>query len=179
MAAGTSVLPLKVIMPETNPHGANQYVLDPRQKMCWELYVNPSSETFGNGLQSALKAGYEEEYAKVITTRPWFVEKIRRLNMLSKAEKVLDETLEMSTKSYKTVGENEIEVNDPQLLKIKQDTAKFVAERVGKEIYSSRSEVTGKDGKDIIPDEASRGRAEEAITSYLKDNGNSGNSQGE
>lgn len=46
--------------PKTNPNGANQYLIDPRQKKCWDLYVNPKSETFGNALQSALKAGYTE-----------------------------------------------------------------------------------------------------------------------
>jgi hypothetical protein len=38
-------------------------------------------------------------------------------------------------------------VRDPQLAKIKQDTTKFVAERLGKHKYSTRNEVSGPDGE--------------------------------
>ncbi len=135
----------------SNPNGANQYQLDPRQKLCWENYINPKSETFGNGTQSALKAGYEYVYADQITTVEWFKGKVRRLNMLSKAEKVLDEMLELDTQTVKQDedGEQIIKI-DPALVKIKQDTAKFIAERVGKsEGYSTRTEHTGAEGKDL------------------------------
>jgi hypothetical protein len=137
-------------MAETNPNGANQWMADPRQKMCWDLYVNPKSETFGNGFKSAIKAGYEEGYANQITTVDWFKEKVRRMNMLGKAEKVLDEMLDMPVVVMKTKDEEICVMTEPSLVKIKQDTAKFIAERVGKEEgYSTRSEVTGKDGKDL------------------------------
>jgi len=117
---------------KSNPNGANQYLLDPRQKLCWELYVNPKSETFGNAMQSAIKAGYEESTANQITVEPWFLGRLRRLNMLGKAEKVLDEALE---------GKD---------LKLAQDTAKFVAKTLGKgEGYSERTELTGKDGEPL------------------------------
>jgi hypothetical protein len=141
-------------MKETNPNGANQYQLDPRQKLCWENYINPKSKTFGNAYQSALKAGYEDATATQITTYDWFLEKRRRSNMFSKAEKVLDEMLDMPVEvnKFSGKGENEvlIMVTDPSLVKIKQDTAKFVAERLGKDDgYSTRSELTGKDGEPI------------------------------
>lgn len=146
-------------MAETNPNGANQYQLDPRQKMCWEFYANPTSETFNNGLKSAIKAGYSESHAATITTESWLQEKVRRMNMLGKAEKVLDEMLEMPTevvKWEKTHYENgeaqyeDVVKTDPGLVKVKQDTAKFVASTVGKEFYSNRSEITGKDGQPIM-----------------------------
>jgi len=160
-------------MAETNPNGANQYQLDPRQNLCWELYINPISETFSNGLQSAIKAGYEPEYAAQITTTAWFIEKVRRINMLSKAEKVLDEMLEMPVEVLEWEGHGEdaeqIVNTSPALVKIKQDTAKFIAERVGKDIYSNRSELTGKGGKDLIPDEVSRKRSDEAIKNFLNE----------
>ena len=124
-------------MTRTNPNGANQYMLDPRQKLCWESYIDPKSETFGNAYRSAIKAGYAETSAVCITAEPWFQEKTRRLNMLSKAEKVLDEMLDLKSKN-------------PSVLKVKQDTAKFIAERRGKdEGYSHRTELTGKDGAPI------------------------------
>lgn len=124
-------------MPKTNPNGANQYQLDPRQKLCWDLYINPKSETFSNGYRSAIKAGYEEGTALQVTTLDWFVEKCRTLNMLDKAEKNIDKFLEMD------------EDTDTKL-RVKSDITKFVAERVGKERYSSRSELTGKDGDKLI-----------------------------
>jgi len=125
---------------QSNPNGANQYTMDVRQKLCWDLYVNPKSETFGNAYQSAQKAGYEESYAAIITTTNWFLEKLRRLNMLSKAEKALDETL-----SYNPVNkEGKI---DPAIGRLRLDAAKHITSTLGKdEGYSTRQEVTGKDG---------------------------------
>lgn len=134
----------------SNPNGANQYNLDPRQKLCWESYINPRSETFGNATQSALKAGYEENYARTITVTEWFVVKVRRLNLLGKAEKVLEEMIDMNTLTVVEVNGEQIIKNDPALSKIKQDTAKFIAERVGKdEGYSTRSELTGANGDQV------------------------------
>ena len=51
-------------MATTNPNKANQWKLDPRQKMCWDLYIDPNSPTFGNAYRSALQAGYEENTAR-------------------------------------------------------------------------------------------------------------------
>lgn len=142
-------------MQDPNPNGANQFQLDPRQNLCWGFYINPKSETFGNGTQSAIKAGYEPDYADQITTVAWFKGKLRRLNMLEKGEKVLDEMLEMPVKILKFEGSGEdrveVVVTEPALVKIKQDTAKFITERLGKDDgYSSRSEVTGKGGESIM-----------------------------
>ena len=52
---------------------------------------------------------------------------------------MLDETLDMDTKSRKVIGEEIIETEEPALLKIKQDSAKFVASGLGKAKYSSRA----------------------------------------
>jgi len=121
---------------KTNPNGANQYQLDPRQKLCWDYYVDPKSETFSSGLASAKKAGYEPSTAEHITLEAWFIEKLRTLNMLEKAEKNLNNFLEMK------------EDTDTKL-RVKADITKFVSERVGKDKYSSRSELTGKDGEPL------------------------------
>lgn len=132
-------------MTESNPNGANQYQLDPRQKFCWESYINPESETFGNAYQSALKATYTEATASLITTQDWFIEKYRRLNMLGKAEKVLNKTLDYSTEDVET-GKILTDV-----LRVQTDVAKFIANTQGKdEGYSTRVEQTGKGGKDLI-----------------------------
>jgi len=127
----------EVIKPKSNPNKANQFILDPRQKLCWDLYINPKSDTFGNATQSAIKAGYTVDTADVITNTDWFSGRLRRLNMLGKAEKVLDEMLTM-------------DAIDSAEKKIKQDTAKFIAERLGKlEGYSARTEVTGENGEPL------------------------------
>jgi hypothetical protein len=125
----------------TNPNGANQYQLDPRQKMCWDLYINPKSETFGNGTQSAIKAGYEPDYADQITTVEWFKGKVRRLQMLDKAEKVLDKTLTYNT-------ENEEGKVQTDLLRIQTDVAKHITKTLGKDDYSERTDITS-GGKEI------------------------------
>lgn len=143
-------------MARNNPNNANQYVMDPRQSLCWSLYTDPKSKTFGNANQSALKAGFSKSYADQITTRPWFEAKVRRIGMLDKAEKVLEECLEMPVSIEKLEGRGEdaelVVKTDPALIKIKQDTAKFIAERVGKnEGYSTRTELTGAEGEALIP----------------------------
>lgn len=149
----------------TNPYGANQFTLDPRQKLCWELYANPRSETFGNGTQSAIKAGYEPDYADQITTVEWFKGKVRRLNMLSKAEKVLDEMLEMDDTQIKETDNGVVSFRDASLTRIKQDTAKFLAERLGKAEYSTRTEHTGKDGEAIAIQAETKEKINKAIDS--------------
>lgn len=137
---------------KTNPNGANQYLLDPRQLKFWEIYANPKSETFGNAYQTALIVGYEDTTATVITSEKWFLEKLRRLNMLGKAEKVLDGYLEMDDEQeFINKGvRTGIKLRHPLLAKVKQDTAKFIAERLGKnEGYSSRTEMTGANGQEL------------------------------
>jgi hypothetical protein len=132
---------------KSNPNKANQYVLDPRQKLCWDFYTDPKSETFSSGLASALKAGYERGTAEQITVADWFIEKLRTLNMLDKAERNLDKIMDMET-------EQMVETKDGGLLS-KQDAAlvgqvakvsMFIAERVGKATYSTRTELTGANG---------------------------------
>jgi hypothetical protein len=119
----------------TNPNGANQYNLDPRQKLCWESYINPKSETFGNARQSALKAGYEDTYARTITDTEWFYDKIRRLNMLSKAEKVLDKTLDLPAVDE----EGKVDV---ALLRVQTDVSKHITNTLGKhEGYTTKTET--------------------------------------
>jgi phage terminase small subunit len=119
--------------------------LDPKQAEFLSCYMNPKSETFGNALQSALRAGYSEEYASNITNLmpTWLSENIGKYNRLMKAEKVLDEMLDMDILTKD-------ETVDSALAKIKQDTAKFIAETIGKDRgYTKRQEMTGADGKDL------------------------------
>lgn len=152
----------------SNPNGANQYHLDPRQNLCWNYYINPKSETFSNLYKSAIKAGYEPDYAEQLSATQWFKDKVRRMNLLSKGEKVLEEMIDMDdiVDMPSEFGTQSIIIKkrDPALTRIKQDTAKFLAERLGKnEGYSSRSEVTGPDGTPFVPDTKTQNEIDEAL----------------
>jgi len=46
-------------------------------------------------------------------------------------------------------GKELVEQTDTGLVKVKADMSKFVAETLGRDSYSKRSELTGKDGKDL------------------------------
>ena len=82
-------------------------------------YYMPNSPTYGNALQSALKAGFSETYAKNITIKDLdWVEKILleivgkpedKANLVAKAKKVLSKSLDSPDD------------------KLAQDTAKFIA----------------------------------------------------
>jgi len=112
---------------------ANQYTPDPRQSLFLQYYLDPKSETFSNGLQSALRAGYELEYAKTLVSQmpDWLSENIKYENIVKKAEKNLEE--------FMGIEDN----------KIRSDMTKFALERLKKDRFSARSELTGKDGKDL------------------------------
>lgn len=184
---------------ESNPNGANQFLKDPRQRLCWKLYITPGGETFGNARQSAIKAGYEEDYANQITTSKWFKDKVRRMGLLDKAENVLEEMLDMpitvldlpstAEEQYPHTPEDEeydaddeaewnkrrderrarYVVTDPSLVKIKQDTAKFVAERQGKDDgWNNRTELSGPNGRDLMPvDPKTKAAGDKAIDEFL------------
>ncbi len=116
-----------------NPNGANGTTSDPREQLCWDNYVARGLE---NAFQSALEAGYEESTAKNVTMRGWFKERLdrlRRKDMLSKAEKVLDKTLSYSTEDE----EGKVRVD---LLRVQTDVAKTVVTTLGKSDYSTKGE---------------------------------------
>lgn len=125
-------------------NGEEELILDIRQKIMWDNYVNPQSSTFANAHRSAVKAGFAATYARTITSRRFFVNRLRRLSMLPKAEKALDETLDMETVDHN--GKQQAD-----LLRIKTDVAKHVTKTLGKdEGWSERTEITGKDGNQIV-----------------------------
>lgn len=121
----------------------SEKLLTPQQELFLAAYTNPNSPTFSNALRSALKAGYSQEYAETITSKDltWLSESIGKKELLIKAEKVLNKTLDMEA----VTEEGKV---DNQLLAIQNKTAQFVAETVGKnDGYSKRTELTGKGGE--------------------------------
>ena len=109
--------------------------LDPRQIKFLEYYLDEKSDTFSNALQSALKAGYKQEYAENITSRfpKWLSEKVGDMNLVDKAERNLNKFLSDEYKDDR----------------IKSDITKFTLSRLNKKKYSDRVEHTGAEGKDL------------------------------
>ena len=62
---------------------SNQHVSNPQQELFLDHYLDVNSSTFGNAYQSALAAGYSEDYAKHITAmRPeWLADNSRIRNL--------------------------------------------------------------------------------------------------
>lgn len=133
------------------------HTIDPRQADCWERYINPTSPTFANAKRSAMAAGYSEGHAIDIHELRWFKSAERRVRLRDKGEQVLEEMLDMPVTKGVYRGPDGAEVafvvTDATLVKIKQDTAKFAVERLGKEDWSSRSELTGADGGPITTED--------------------------
>ena len=137
-----------------NPNGANQWIADPRQSLFISYFFDNKSATFTNGLQSALRAGYDENYAKNIVSRmpKWLVEKVEDMSLLNKAVKNINKVLDMN------------DFEDIRALAIQSDMSKFVASRIGKDRFSERKELTGAEGKDLFkPNEQEKNQAIQAL----------------
>lgn len=135
------------------------FPFDPRREEAWKNYITKGGTTFGNAYLSAIKADYSKGHAKQITSEKWWLDKARKSGLLAKAEKVLDEDLELET-VVDVIGMFGPIINketkkpfrkvDPDLRRIRQSAAGFVASRLGKNKgYSARTEVTGKDGEKL------------------------------
>jgi hypothetical protein len=112
--------------------------------------------------RSALRAGYTDQYARNISVQKpsWWIEltennEFKRAQSLRQAE----------TNLYETVCEPLS--NDVQHKKIQIDTSKFITERLGKEIYSARTELTGADGRRLFANET-RATQKIPLTSLFK-----------
>ena len=110
-------------------------LLNPQQEMFLSYYTNPKSETFSNALQSALKAGYSQEYAENITSLlpDWLSESIGDMKRLRKAEKNLEEV--QNIQIYSEEGKL-----DANLIDKRTKVDMFIAERLNKQKYSTRTE---------------------------------------
>ncbi len=105
--------------------------LDPRQQLCWTNYIDHTSKTFSNIYASAIAAGYTHFYSRNISQKKWFRSKMRRSNLLTKSEKIMNKILNM-----------ESEKSD--VLRVQSDVAKHITKTLGRdEGYSERSEQVG------------------------------------
>lgn len=114
--------------------------LTPQQEAFLKEYTNPRSPLFGNALQSALKAGYSQEYAESITAQMpnWLSENLGKAKLVIKAERNLDMALDGLLDDPEKGGKP-----------LQYKASEFTLKALKKEEYSERTELTGKDGKDL------------------------------
>ncbi len=131
-------------MEAIKPKRSKKDYLDPRQSEFLALYLDPKSELRGNALQSALKAGYTREYAESITAKmpDWLADNVGQDKMLTKAEKNLDEFLDLDPWIEHTNKDGETYTKyNVETLKVKADVTKFVAGTIGR--FKNKGEGEG------------------------------------
>jgi hypothetical protein len=118
--------------------------LKPQQEKFLQYYTDPKSETFSNATQSAIKAGYSQDYADNITALMpnWLLESIGDMKMLRKAEKRLNQILDLEPVNEEGGVDNSLIANQMKAINL-------VAKGIGKDKYSERVEQTGKNGEPI------------------------------
>ena len=116
--------------------------LTPQQILFLKGYTDPKSSTFGNALQSALKAGYSQEYSESITAQmpDWLSENLGKSKIVQKAERNLDMALDGL-------------LDDPEKGKkeIQWKASEFALERLKKQEYSTKTETDITSGGKPIP----------------------------
>lgn len=119
-------------------------LLTPQQENFLAYYTDPRSETFSNALQSALRAGFAQEYAENITSLmpDWLSESLGDLSRLRRAEKRLDQILDLDPIDSEGKVDNGLIANQMKAINL-------VAKGIGKDKYSERAELTGKNGADL------------------------------
>lgn len=154
--------------------------LDQRQIDFLKYYIDINSETRSNALQSALKAGYSPSYAEQITTfaNDWISDAMRKRElMLMKAERNLDETLDLNplVPAMSMFGpiidkktKQPIMKLSTSILQIKHDASKFVAETVGKRYYSKRQEIGFIDPDSLKLTDAQRKEIDDAFAENME-----------
>lgn len=134
--------------------GYKKVVQDPRVALFKSFYIDPKSPTFCNILQSALRAGYSETYSMNISVQKpaWWV------LLMQDSDVNRAEMLHLSEQNMKRVLKEIPDDKDDRKLQIQ--TSQFVSERLGKEHYSTRKELTDAGGRRLFSSET---RASENI----------------
>ena len=119
---------------------------DPRQQVCWDLYLKGWKAGRPSATQAARDAGYAENTAVNICNLTWFKEKkdkLRRSNMMSRAEKNISRILNMGYTKIKQLEDgSQTEEVDKDVLRIVADMSKTIVTTLGKDMgYSSKTEV--------------------------------------
>jgi hypothetical protein len=136
--------------------------LDPRQTAFKQYYIDPNSPSFANARGSAIRAGFSEQYADNITVQQpaWLGD------MLQETHVVRAEMLALSERNLKNVV-SEPKPEDKDLKKLWVQTSQYVSGTLGKEFYSTRSELTGADGRRLFTND-NRASANMPLTTLFK-----------
>lgn len=102
--------------------------------------TDPTSKSFGDKQLSAKRAGMSKPPRSLVPATSRSPVDKSRGRMLTLAESNLIEFLELSTDGMDAATK----------LRVKADVTKFVAETLGRDTYSKRSELTGKNGGAIV-----------------------------
>lgn len=136
---------------------ANQYQPDPRQQLFLAAYLDPKSDTFSNAYRSALKVGYEEEYAKVILNKDldWLSESVRDHNRLKRAENRLDQIIDFEPIDEEGKIDNSLIANQLKAIGIVTKTSKKYSDKQevnhsGKIEVDSMAELTNEQLDELI-----------------------------
>lgn len=130
-----------------------------QQQAFLKAFLDPKSATWGNYLQSGLKAGYSQEYSESISYQmpDWLSDNLGKTKLVQKAEK----NLEMALDGL---------LDDPDKGKkeLQYKATEFTLKTQGKERgYTERTELTGKDGKDLVPEQLTE-EEKTALLSLIK-----------
>lgn len=129
-------------------------IIDPRQTSFLSGFLDPASPTYANALQSALAAGFAQEYAESITYQmpKWLSESLGKEATKSLAQKHLDEvlTLPIRTQAMGAFGplvdkksKKPIMVINTSIIKQKNDMAKFALEGLDRANYGRQTSKIG------------------------------------
>lgn len=133
--------------------GARKRILNPQQEKFLQLYLDPKSETWGNLRQSALSVGFSAEYAD---------------NIGSLLPKWLQEGMNDNALVQKALDNLSDFIGNKKLPTYRWDATKFVLSTLGKNKFSTRQEVTGKDGAPLVSDPETKRRTDEAIRRHIE-----------
>lgn len=130
--------------------------LKPKQALFLKYYTSKDSPTFGNGLQSALKAGYKREYAEKITAvmseevRQTMTEELDRAGLTD--EVLAEGHLELFNKRevvFVRNGKNSHHELTDQPDTLARKAALDMAYKIKRHYPAERLEHTGKDGEPL------------------------------
>jgi len=113
-----------------------------------EGYINPESSTFGNAMQSALAAGYTQEYSESITAKgnEWMAEIVGDFERYRLADDVLTHhLLEKNLDAAKFVGKNKYQ--GVQKLDLTSGGEKFSL--LVDYVKTDKSSIAGEAGTDL------------------------------
>lgn len=115
--------------------------LNEQQTTFLKAYTDPKSPTWSNALQSALKAGYSQEYAESITAQMpnWLSENLGNTKLLQKANKNLEMALD-----------GLLDDNEKGAKVIQYKATEFVQKGLNRETFGDKADINLK-GEINIP----------------------------